>query len=128
MTVSVTQARKFYQDVIGVQARYNVQVTDTMLIKKMVKKVTNPVYVQNIILHLGGTTHDLEQLCEQIDAIQSLTKVKSGIANARSESGKETALAGAEYKFKRKFSNCSEVGHKRVDYKKPKKSYGGGAG
>ena len=123
-----TLARKYYQDVIGVQARYNVQVTDTVIIKKMVRKVADPVYVQLIILHLAGTTHDLEQLCEQIDAIQSLTKVRSGIANARSESGKETALAGAEYQFKGKCSNCGEVGHKRKDCTKPKKSGGGGAG
>ena len=123
-----TQARKYYTDVIGVQARYNVTVTDTTLIKKMVKKVTDPVYVQIIILHLNGVAHDLEELCEQIDAIQSLAKVKSGISNAKSESGKETALAGAEYQFKGKCSNCGEVGHKRAECTKPKRSGGGGRG
>ena len=59
----------FYNNVIRVTVRYNVPVRETMFIKKMAKKVSDPVYVQLIILHLAGTNHDLEELCKQIDAI-----------------------------------------------------------
>ena len=120
-------ARQFYNDVIGVTAQYNVTMTDTILIKKMAKKVNDPVYVQLIIMHLVGNTQDLEELYKQIDTIQSLSKTKNG-ANAK-EAGKETALAKADgYVFKDKCSNCNEVGHKRSDYKKPKKGVNKGQG
>ena len=64
--------------------------TDTMLIKKMAKKVNDPVYIQLIIVHLAGNTQDLEELCEQIDAIQCLLKTKNG-ANMKEAGNKYSA-------------------------------------
>ena len=42
-------ARQFYNGVIGVTAQYNVTMTVTMLIKKMAKKVIDPVCVRSML-------------------------------------------------------------------------------
>ena len=111
--IKFTSAKKYYNDVIAVTARYDVPVSETDLIKKLVKRVDNAVYAKVIIDHLNGVTKDLDELCTEIDAIQSLTK-STNQSNSTRQAGKGTALASTEtHTFKGKCGNSGEVGHKR---------------
>ena len=52
--VKFSSAKKYYNDVIGVTARYDVTVSKNDLIKKLAKRVNNAVYAKMIIDNLNG--------------------------------------------------------------------------
>ena len=87
------------------------------------------VYAKVIIDHLnGGAVNNLDVLCTEIDAIQSLTKTTNQ-SNSTRQAGKETALSNTEtHTFKGKCRNCGKVGHKRAQCPKPKDGGGRGGG
>ena len=49
--IKFSLAKKYYNDVIGVTARYDVPVSKTDLIKNLAKRVDNAVYAKLIIDH-----------------------------------------------------------------------------
>ena len=61
--IKFSSAKKYYSDVIGVIARYDVPISETDLIKNLAKWVDNAVYAMLIIDHLGGANQSLDLLC-----------------------------------------------------------------
>ena len=68
--IKFTSAKKYYNNVIAVTARYDVPVSEKDLVKKLAKRVDNAVYAKVIINHLDGATKDLDVLCMEISEIQ----------------------------------------------------------
>ena len=103
-------------------------VSETDLIKKLAKRVDNAVYAKVIIDHLNGANKDLDALCTEIDAIQTLTKTTNQSGSTR-QAGKENTLANKKmHAFKGRCGNCNEVGHKCAHCPKPKGDGGRGGG
>ena len=123
--VKFSSAKKYYNDVIGVTARYDVPVSKTDLIKNLAKRVDNAVYAKLIIDHLNGANKSLDALCTEIDVIQALMKTTNQSGTTR-QAGKETALANTDtHTFKGRCGNYNKVGHKHAHCPNPKK---GGVG
>ena len=118
--IQFSNANDYYNDVVSVQAKYNVEKTEIELIKLMAKKVTNETYAKMIVDHLDGhssTPCDLEVICSKINKIQRLTKAKGGTSNNKRKDEKEVQLAYADGKgtFKGVCGNCKKVcGYKRA--------------
>ena len=68
--VKFNNAIDYYNDIIGVTARFEVTKSDTELINVMAKKCKNPLYANMILQHLAGTTQDFEEICETIGIVQ----------------------------------------------------------
>ncbi len=113
-------ANEYYNDVVAVQARFEVTKTEMDLVKVMAKKVTNETYAKMIVDHLDAhatTPCDLEELCDKISKIQRLTKAKGGSGENKKKNEKEVQLAAADGKgtFKGVCGNCKKVcGYKRA--------------
>ena len=123
--IKFSLAKKYYNDVIGVTARYDVPVSKTDLIKNLAKRVDNAVYAKLIIDHLNGANKSLDALCTEIDVIQALMKTTNQSGTTR-QAGKETALANTDtHTFKGRCGNYNKVGHKHAHCPNPKK---GGVG
>ena len=60
-------ANDYYNEVVSVQARYNVGKTDADLIKVMANEVTNETYMKLIVDHLNNPPCDMDALCTQIN-------------------------------------------------------------
>jgi len=60
----------YYNNIIGVTARFEVTKSDTELIKVMAKKCKNPLYANMILQHFAGTIQDFEAICETIGKVQ----------------------------------------------------------
>ena len=66
--IQFRMANDYYNLVVMVMARYEVDKSDMDLIKIMAKKVNSPMYAKMVIEHLNqtATQHDLEELCGEI--------------------------------------------------------------
>ena len=58
--VKVNNAIDYYNDIIGVTARFEVTKSDTELIKVMAKKCKNSLYANMILQHLASSIQDFE--------------------------------------------------------------------
>jgi hypothetical protein len=131
--VKFGNAIDFYNDIIGVTARYEVTKSDIELIKIMAKKCKNPLYANMILQHLAGTAHDFEAICETIGKVQRLAKGPGDAPRGDGRREKEVHLASAENgsgDFNGVCGYCKKkAGHKRKDcpVRKAKQS-GSGSG
>ena len=118
--IKFSNVNEYYNDVVAVQARFEVTKTEMDLVKVMAKKVTNETYAKMIVDHLDAhatTPCDLEDLCDKISKIQRLTKAKGGSGENKKKNEKEVQLAAADGKgtFKGVCGNCKKVcGYKRA--------------
>ena len=76
-------AKDYYNLVVTVIARYEVTKTETELVKIMTKKANSLMYTKMVIEHLNltATSHDLEEICQEISEVQRLTKATGAGAN-----------------------------------------------
>lgn len=126
--LSFSNANDYYNDVVAIMAQYDVDVSDTTLIKAFAKKVKSSVYSKMTIDHLNsGDANDFEELCNNINEVQRLTR---STQNPKEKpSGKEVQLANADgEEFRGNCGKCGRYGHKRVDCKQKKQNNGGGSG
>lgn len=133
--VQFGMANDYFNLIVTVQGRYEVDVTDTKLIKIMATKVQSTVYAKMIIGHLNGAAaDDFDALCSKITEIQRLTKTMSGGRTPKVE--KEVQLANTDgNRFNGVCGYCNKkAGHKRAQCpdkaagKPPANSGGGGGG
>jgi hypothetical protein len=127
--VKFNNAIDYYNDIIGVTARFEVTKSDTELIKVMAKKCKNPLYANMILQHLAGTIQDFEAICETIGKVQRLTKGPGDAPRADGRREKEVHLASAD-NAKGNFSGVcgyckKKAGHKRKDCPERKTKQGG---
>ena len=75
-TIQFWMVNDYYNLVVMIMARYEVDKSDMDLIKIMAKKVNSLMYAKMVIKHLNqdATQHNLEELCGKISEIQRLTK------------------------------------------------------
>ena len=95
------QAGAFYNDVVSVCARFDIQMTETDLVKLLAKKQLSASCAKMVLDHLKGGTHDLDELCTDINKIQCLTKQvgntkSNGNNNQKPAKEKQTVLVSAE--------------------------------
>ena len=133
--VQFRQAGQFYNDVVSVCARFDIQKSETDLVKLLARKQLSAAYAKMVLDHLKGSTHDLDVLCTEIGEIQRLTKQVNdnrsggGNGNQRSAKDKETVLASTEGdgKFRGVCGKCKTVcGYKTKTCPYPKANSGGG--
>eukprot|EP00970_Alexandrium_tamarense_P017486 scaffold9728_cov113-Alexandrium_tamarense.AAC.1 len=73
-------ANKYYNDVVGVCAKFNVVKSETEMIEIMADAVTDPVYSQMVLRHLESSdADDLEQLCLEMSKLQRITKTSEHV-------------------------------------------------
>ena len=126
-------ANDFYNDVIGIQAKFGCKKDDIGLITVMAKKVKNTTHAKSIVDHLNDLTkpNSFETLCREITAVQRLASA----FEPTSQGGKETQLTSYDKMngggtFTGTCGNCKTVcGYKRKDCPHPKaKGSNGGSG
>jgi hypothetical protein len=90
-------ANDYYNDVVGVTARYDLQLSETSLIEYLTEKVRDTSIAKIIVDHLEkpSGSHDLEALCKDISKVQRVTKVYRG-NNSNVRADKEVNLSSAE--------------------------------
>eukprot|EP00970_Alexandrium_tamarense_P017649 scaffold10388_cov100-Alexandrium_tamarense.AAC.1 len=105
-------ANKYYNDVVGVCAKFNVVKSETQMIEIMADAVTDPVYSQMVLRHLESSDDDdLEQLCLEMSKLQRITKTSEHVPEDKKQ--KEVQLR-----------NCNKKGHKKAQCpEKKSKSY-----
>lgn len=86
------RADDYYNDVVGVQARFRAKKTDKELIMLMAKKVNSQTFTKMILDHLADRSEpdNLEKLCNKICEIQRLSKT---LGTAPKSEQKEVQLA-----------------------------------
>jgi len=107
-------ALTYYNDITAVLAKYNVAKSETDVIKIMAKKVGNSTFANLIITHLNSPNpDDLEELCNEISAIQRLTRTTGA---EKKSTDKEVSLASTSGSFKGPCNRCKKfTGFKAVD-------------
>ena len=126
--VQFRTAEDYYNEIVDVMANYEVNKTETELIKIMSTKVNSTMFSAMILAHMEDTTKadDLEDLCNEIGKIQRLAKSNGKSGRNNDSGGKETQLNSTESKgnFKGICGNCkTRCGYKRKDC--PKRKTGG---
>ena len=84
-------ANDYYNDVVAVLARYEVNKSETELVELLAKRVTSQTYSKMVLDHLdlSEDQHDLETICTKIDRVQRIGRTTSGSRGAQSQAGKE---------------------------------------
>jgi hypothetical protein len=90
-------ANDYYNNVVGVTARYDVQLNETSLIEYLTEKVRDTSIAKIIVDHLEKPigSHDLEALCKDISKVQHVAKVYR-VSNSNVRAYKEVNLSSAE--------------------------------
>lgn len=122
------EAQTYYNDTAAVLAKYNVQKSETEVIKVMAKKVQNSTFAKTIIEHLNSADDDnLEELCNEIGAVQRLTRATG--SDPQKNTGKEVSLASTSGDFAGRCNRCRKhTGYMAKDCPCPKNKSGGGGG
>ena len=83
--IQFRMANEYYNSVVTVMARYEVDKSGTDHIEIMAKKVNSSMYAKMVIKHLNkdATHHDLEELCGKISEIQRLKKATGASTGAK---------------------------------------------
>ena len=121
-------AQQYYYDVVAVLAKYDVVKSDTDVIKIMAKKVQNFTFANLIIMHLSShNPDDLEALCDEIAAIQRLTRT-TGSESQKQSTGKEVSLNSTSGTFLGTCNRCrKKTGYKAADCPCKNKGSSGGS-
>ena len=84
-TIQFWMVNDYYNLVVMIMARYEVDKSDTDIVQIMAKKVNSSMYAKMVIKHLNQTVtqHDLEELCGEISEIQRLTKATGASLGAK---------------------------------------------
>ena len=90
-------ANDYYNIVVGVTARYDLQLSETSLIEYLTEKVRDTSIAKIIVDHLEqpSGSHDLEALCKDISKVQRVAKIYRG-NNTNVKPDKEVNLTSAE--------------------------------
>ncbi len=96
--VQFRSAVDYYNDIAGVTSNYEVEKTETELIKIMSTKVNSTMFAAMIISHMEDAANhdDLEELCNEIGKIKRLAKANGKSDCSNDADGKETQLNSAE--------------------------------
>ncbi len=90
-------ANDYYNDVVGVTAKYDLQLSETSLIEYLTEKVRDTSIAKIIVDHLEkpSGSHDLEALCKDISKVQCVAKICRG-KNTNVKPDKEVNLTSTE--------------------------------
>lgn len=116
--VKFSNANDYHTEVTGIMSSFECKLTDTQLIKIMVKKVQNTTYTKDIMTELEKATPSFKTICNDIAKIQRLARATDKTTSEKT--GKEVALYSTETTSKK--GKCSYCGnpHKRKDCNKLK--------
>ena len=122
-------ANKYYNDVVGVCAKFNVVKSETDLIEIMADAVTDSVYSQMVLRHLESSdADDLEQLCLEMSKLQRITKTSEQVPEDKKQKEVQLATTDGNSNSGGSFNgicrNCNKKGHKKAQCpEKKSKSY-----